>query len=63
MSREKKKICIKTVSYVHSKDGGLIRVADLPEETRKEVGMRLLTTYCNALYSGQAEFFPPKRGQ
>lgn len=48
---------IHTTSYVHTKDGGLVRLADLPEEKRKEVGTQLMLKYMNALYKGKAEFF------
>lgn len=55
MARKNKPI--KTVSYVHQADGSLVRLSDLPDKTRQEVGLRLMTEYLNVLYRGKAEFF------
>mgnify|MGYP006913124938 FL=1 len=54
MARKEQKI--RTVSYVHSKDGGLIRFDDLTYEQKVKAATELKLRYMRALFPG-VDFF------
>ncbi len=54
----RKKPNIKCVSYVHSKDGGLIAFDDLTEEQKRKAATQLKCAFLNSFYAGQARFYP-----
>lgn len=54
----KKQLNIKCVSYVHSKDGGLIAFDDLTEEQKRSAATQIECTFLNAFYAGRYHFRP-----
>ena len=59
----RKPIEIKTVSYVHSADGGLIPFDDLTPEQKQKAATQLKLTFLNELFRGRAEFFITEESQ
>lgn len=54
----RKKPIIHTVSYVHSKDGGLIRFDDLTPEQKRKAATELKCRLLNGMFQGVAHFYP-----
>lgn len=52
---------IRTVSYVHSKDGGLIRFDDLTDEQKRKAATELKIRMLSAMFPG-VEFFVKNEG-
>ncbi len=51
---------IKTRSYVRV-NGELVEFCTLPEEIREPIRQKLLCTYLNELFRGEAEFYYPEK--
>lgn len=58
---QRKREPIKTRSFIRI-DGELKEVKDLPKEVWEPIRRRLLCTYLNELYRGQATFYYPPEG-
>lgn len=58
----RQKPVIRAVSYVHSKDGGLIRFDDLTDEQKRQAATELKLRMLSAMFPG-VEFFVKKEGE
>ena len=59
MARKPQKI--KVISYVHVGDQ-LVNTEDLDPERKRQLATWIKCTYLNALYEGQARFYPVEDG-
>lgn len=58
----RQKPVIRTVSYVHSKDGGLIRFDDLTDEQKRQAATELKLRLLRTMFP-DVEFFVKKEGE
>ena len=56
----KKNQQIKVIEYVHTADGGLVRVDQLGPEQKQKLDCWIVKTWVNTLYQGRAEVYYPE---